>query len=187
MPSRPRRTAQPPNNRYKGPSCPEQPLNSEYYGCLDTGFTAITRANTGGATTFNSACGTLDSDGSIVEPGMMSKHAAKQQACPSLVNMTAVNSSMAAADVVVLFVGQNVGVTEEEGRDRPIYGMASAHTLAPLHHAALCLARLQSCVWTVDCGLWTVDCGRLHGKTFMRSHGGSLRGHGRRCPLTSVW
>ena len=51
-------------------------------------------------------------------------NAAKQQACVSLVNMTYFNSSIASADVVVLFVGQNVGVTEAEGTDRPIYGMA---------------------------------------------------------------
>ena len=44
--------------------------------------------------------------------------------CVDLVAMDYFNSSIADADVVVLFVGQNVGVTEWEGHDRPIYGMA---------------------------------------------------------------
>jgi hypothetical protein len=48
---------------YHGPSCPEQPLNSGYYGCLPTGFSAIAAANTDGTTTFASGCGARFSTG----------------------------------------------------------------------------------------------------------------------------
>ena len=46
---------------YHGPNCPEQPLSEGYYGCLPTGFDTISAANTGGATTFASGCGTVGS------------------------------------------------------------------------------------------------------------------------------
>jgi beta-glucosidase len=50
-------------------------------------------------------------------------NAEHDQACEALVNMEAVNASVAKADVVVLILGLNVGSTNEEGRDRTDYAL----------------------------------------------------------------
>ena len=105
---------------YSGPSCPEQPLNPGYFGCLPTGFDTIAAANTGGATTFASGCGTLDSDGNVLQPRLQQAHAFQQQACTHLVNMSFFNQTVRNADVIIIFVGQDVHVTEEEGKDRQV-------------------------------------------------------------------
>jgi hypothetical protein len=42
--------------QYHGPICPEEPENSNYYGCLPTALSEITAANHGGSTSFVSGC-----------------------------------------------------------------------------------------------------------------------------------
>jgi hypothetical protein len=101
--------------QYHGPSCPEQPANSGYYGCLPTAFSAIKKANTaGGATSFVNGCGGANPTGT--------------QDCTKLVNQSAVKAAVAAADVVILILGEDIGVTNSEGTDRNSYQLAGKQT-----------------------------------------------------------
>lgn len=91
--------------QYHGPSCPEQPTNSEYYACLPTALSEIRAANTGGSTSFVNGC-----EG--------------EQACPRLVNQSAVKAAVAQADLVLLVLGEAIGSTNQEGKDRSGYALA---------------------------------------------------------------
>jgi beta-D-xylosidase 4 len=101
---------------YHGPLCPEEPENSGYYGCLPTALSEITAANHGGSTSFVSGCfgGSKHED---------NPNAYKDQACGELTDMALVNSTIEAADVVVLLLGLNIGSTNQEGVDRLDYGL----------------------------------------------------------------
>ena len=72
-------------------------------------MSAITAANTGGTTHFVSGC-------------------ANAQNCDALVNQSAVKAAVAAADVVLLVLGEAIGVTNQEGTDRQGYQLAGKQT-----------------------------------------------------------
>jgi hypothetical protein len=87
--------------QYVGPSCPG---NNTGNSCHDTALSAIVKANEGGKTTFECGC---------------SGNATIAQECTSLVNLDRVKALGTEADIIFLFLGLQIGVTNEESRDRP--------------------------------------------------------------------
>lgn len=95
--------------QYQGPSCPDEPENTGYTGCLPTALTEIAAANGGGQVSFVNGC-------------------AGGQDCNGLVNQSLVKAVVDAADVVLLVLGEKIGVTNEEGKDRSSYALPSKQT-----------------------------------------------------------
>ena len=95
--------------QYQGPSCPDEPENTGYTGCLPTALTEIAAANGGGQVSFVNGC-------------------AGGQDCNGLVNQSLVKAVVDAADVVLLVLGEKIGVTNEEGNDRSSYALPGKQT-----------------------------------------------------------
>jgi beta-glucosidase-like glycosyl hydrolase len=102
--------------QYHGGNCPDAhppaPYNPTYdYDCLPTAFSEILHANVGGETTYHGGCSLSPSadDGSGHPEG---------QPCESLVNMSEVLDAAKSADVVLLFLGLDIKMTNKEGQDR---------------------------------------------------------------------
>jgi len=103
--------------QYHGGNCPDAhpaaPFNPTYdYDCLPTAFTAISSANIGGNTSYHNGCSLSPSpsDGSGHPEG---------QPCASLMDIDAVLDAVKVADVVLLFLGLDIKMTNKEGQDRP--------------------------------------------------------------------
>ena len=103
--------------QYHGGNCPDAkppaPYNPTYdYDCLPTAFSEIARANVNGSTSFHGGCSLSPSakDGSGHPEG---------QPCDSLVDMESVLAAARDADVVLLFLGLDIKMTNKEGQDRP--------------------------------------------------------------------
>ena len=98
--------------QYHGHSCPGVEGWSGSYDCLPTALSEITKANVGGTTTYPAGGCALTpsaSDGSGHPEG---------QPCASLENMTTVIDAVKGADVVLLFLGLDIKMTNKEGQDR---------------------------------------------------------------------
>ena len=103
--------------QYHGGNCPgakpPAPYNPTYdYDCLPSALSEITKANAGGSTTYHGGCSLSPSasDGSGHAEG---------QPCERLVGMAGVLAAARAADVVLLFLGLDIKMTNKEGQDRP--------------------------------------------------------------------
>ena len=104
--------------QYHGGSCPTDSGTAEpgfsqtyFYDCLPTAYTELRQQNTGGTTTFVNGCALTPSasDGSGHPEG---------QPCAALDNMTGVMAAVNEADVVLLFLGLDIKMTNKEGQDR---------------------------------------------------------------------
>ena len=95
--------------QYQGPSCPDAPEDEGYTGCLPSALSAIRAANAGGEVTFVNGC-------------------VGGQACTALADPSLVKAAVAAADVVLLVLGEAIGVTNSEGRDRSSYALTGMQT-----------------------------------------------------------
>jgi beta-glucosidase-like glycosyl hydrolase len=99
--------------QYHGSNCPGRPEAwNGSYDCLPTAYTAIRDANAGGKTTYHAGCALSPSasDGSGHPEG---------QPCTTLDdNMTGVLAAASEADVVLLFLGLDIKMTNKEGQDR---------------------------------------------------------------------
>lgn len=101
----------PTRRQYHGSNCPNVTGWNGSYDCLPTLYSEIKRLNSGGVTTFDNGCALSPSasDGSGHPEG---------QPCASLNGTGAVVASARAADVVVLALGLDIKMTNEEGQDR---------------------------------------------------------------------
>ena len=97
--------------QYHGSNCPNVSGWNGSYDCLPTAFTEIRRQNGGGNVTYHAGCALSPSasDGSGHPEG---------QPCASLDAMDTVLAAAQAADVVVLFLGLDIKMTNKEGQDR---------------------------------------------------------------------
>jgi hypothetical protein len=84
-------------------------MNTGYTGCLPSALSEIRTANAGGEVAFINGC-----------------HGG--QACTSLQNQSLVRAAVAAADVTILVLGEAIGVTNGEGRDRSSYALSGMQT-----------------------------------------------------------
>ena len=114
---------------YHGANCPADGLSSgaasRDENCLPSLLDEVTKLNKGGQTTFISGCsGPTWAEATADKANARRKdNMPGQQRCQTLVNISQINRTVAAADVVVLAIGLALQVTSAEETDR-------AHTSA---------------------------------------------------------
>ena len=97
--------------QYHGTNCPGSTNWNGSYDCLPTAFTELRRLNPKGNTTYHNGCSLSPSasDGSGHPEG---------QPCNELEDLDTILAAAEAADVVVLFLGLDIKMTNKEGQDR---------------------------------------------------------------------
>ena len=159
--------------QYGGGVCPgsKDERSEKDYRCQPTAFTEIRKANIGGQTHFVGGCLSVHME----EHDVTGPHA-----CPELVDLDRVAAVVKAADVVLLVLGLNQGITEGKAWTAPTTGQTTPCQASSSSWRGR-WPGMASQWWSWCCPVWPWEWTTLcHGRTglCLSPDTGSLRGQG---------